>query len=757
MTSLLLLAACMDRSPESEAYPTMEREEKDARDEGWMGRRDGSGAGAAADAPAAVAGAPMPQKLMARAKGRKSSEQLADLGYADDKAPLGGVEEQPATPRAWFPESFVWQPLVEVPESGSVTVPVLVPDTLTTWRLLALGQTRGGAQGGAVTTFASTLPAYVDLVTPTFLYAGDVVRLPVQAVSQQGDPLSAPLEVLVDGVAVGGGSISLAAFGSRTENISINAARAGDLQLLARFGSLDSVERVVSVRPVGRPVESVRGGTLAGPRSFALSASPNGNSGSLVVTVFPGALGVAAAELRAAPSRGDNLANAAYTYAVTGLAGALSAKAGAAGTVPAVAPDVLRAVQLRAWQRIAKDTRTPGVREATTALAALRIAPADSLAGRLAIRLAETLRETQAPDGLWTATAGAPLDVALVQTARAVWALGPDNQSNRLRATGAFERYRPRLAEPYVAAWGLAANVVEEGTAEALRKTVRDALHTTADGAKTLRVDAIGAGGARVSEAEATALAILALPVDDPLRPDLAAGLLGLYDPRHGFGSYGGGYGGDGDTGIICLRALEAVFAGDIPREVVIRVEVDGVEVGRGVLDPSQPHAPVRIMGAALTGLAEHRVTVTSEPAVPGLAFTAVARDYVPWVQLPAAGLDLQVSRPALVVGQPASLGLSVSAPAGVALDVSLGLPAGVEPDATALDALVASNRAASWRGEDGRITITGVRTEGGAWSATIPVTPTLAGVLLADAARVWPSGQPDSAYARVPERWTIR
>lgn len=750
MTSLLLLAACMaDRASEAPA-PVMQREEQDEDLErlGYVG--DAGPSGGAPGAPAAEA-APLGSKDASGKGGRASAfERMAPQKKpeaANFAGILGDLEPEAPTPRAWFPESFLWQPLVEVPESGSVTIPVTVPDTLTTWRILALGQTRGGAQGGAVTTFASTLPAYVDLVTPTFLYAGDVVRLPVQAVSQQGDALSAPLEVLVDGAAVGGGAVSLAAYGSRTEMVSVNAARAGDLMLVARFGTLDSVERTVPVRPVGRPIESVRGGTLAGPRSFDLAASPGATSGSLVVTVFPGALGVARAELDAAPFRGDDLANAAYTYAVTGLASPLAAAAG--DRPPELAPDVLRAAQLRAWQRIAKETRTPGVHEATTALAALRIAPADSLAGRLAIRLAETLRATQAPDGLWTGVAGGTLDASLVQTARAVWALGPENKSNRLRATGAFERYRPRLAAPYVAAWGLAAGVVEEGTAEALRKTVRDALRTTPTGAKTLRVDAARSDGTRVSEAEATALAILALPADDAARPDLAAGLLGLYDPRAGFG--------DGETGILALRALEAVFAGDIPREVVVRVEVDGAEVGRGVLDPSQPHAPVRIVGGALAGVAEHRVTITSEPAVPGLAFTAVARDYVPWTQLPPAGLDLNVSREDMVVGETSSLRLALSAPSGVALDVSVGLPAGVEPLATALDAMVATGRAASWRGEDGRVTITGVRTEGGAWATTIPVTPTLAGVLLADAARVWPSGQPEAAYSRVPERWTIR
>ena len=738
---LLLLGACADRSAEAPREQKNYQEEKDA--EGGMG-------GAPASAPVMADGAGRADKLRARredlgaAKGEASAEMEATPDPTDGPgAPAGG---EAAPTRAWFPESFLWAPLVEVPATGSVTVPVPVPDTLTTWRILALGQSAAGAQGGAVTTFASTLPAYVDVLAPDFLWAGDTVALPVMAVNQEGDTKSETLSVLADGAAIGGGGVTLPAYGTRTERVSLRADRAGELVVTARLGALDAVEKRVAVRPVGRPVDQARGGTLAGPRTFSLATIAGASPGGLTVTVFPGALGVARVELEAAPARGDDLASAAYTYAVAGLAAPLVAE----GTVPA---DTLRATQLRAWQALAKGTRAPGAPEATTALVALRTAPHDTLAGRLAIRLADNLRAEQAADGLWSVPAGTPLDGALVQTARAVWALGADNQANRLRATGAFERQRARLTSPYVAAWALAANVADPARADALRATVRDALGVRADGAKTLRVDARRPDGTVVSEAEATALAILALPADDPasadLAADLAAGLLGLYDPAAGFG--------DGWTGLLALRALEAVFAGEIPKEVAIYVSVDGVEVGRAVLDAKQPHAPVRIVAPGLGGVGDHAVTITSSPAVPGLAFTARARDYLPWSQSAPAGLDLNVTRPALVVGTRAVLGVAVAGPADAVVDVSIGLPAGVDPDRVALDALVYASTIASWRAEEGRVTLRGVRLDGGAWRGEVAVTPTLAGGLLADAARVWPAGDPAQAFARVPERWTIR
>jgi hypothetical protein len=130
----------------------------------------------------------------------------------------------------------------------------------------------------------------------------------------------------------------------------------------------------------------------------------------------------------------------------------------------------------------------------------------------------------------------------------------------------------------------------------------------------------------------------------------------------------------------------------------------------------------------------------------------------VPWEPTAPAGLDLSVVHPTVITaGVPAAVTVSVAGPAGRPFDVSLGLPAGVDPDGAALDALVSAGRMDSWKGEDGRVTLAGIHTNGGAWSAVVPVTPTLAGTLLADAARVWPSDEPDQAFVRVPERWVIR
>src|SRR5262252_2794966 len=103
-----------------------------------------------------------------------------------EKAPT--IDEAPAPPpppaepeethvqsRAWFPETFLFEPLVVTDADGAASLKVRVPDRLTTWRVLALAHSRGGAQAGAVARFQGTLPTYVDPVVPPFLLVGDEV------------------------------------------------------------------------------------------------------------------------------------------------------------------------------------------------------------------------------------------------------------------------------------------------------------------------------------------------------------------------------------------------------------------------------------------------------------------------------------------------------------------------------------------------------------------------------------------------------
>ncbi|MFT7519457.1 MAG: hypothetical protein ACI9MC_001599, partial [Kiritimatiellia bacterium] len=128
------------------------------------------------------------------------AEEEADYGEGgesgDEPAPEG---EGGAKARTWFPETFLWQPLVQTDSDGVAQVDVLVPDQLTTWRVLALAHSRAGSQAGAVHTFDSRMDLYVDPVIPDFLHVGDRLDLPVQVVNTSATSSSQTLNVMTTG------------------------------------------------------------------------------------------------------------------------------------------------------------------------------------------------------------------------------------------------------------------------------------------------------------------------------------------------------------------------------------------------------------------------------------------------------------------------------------------------------------------------------------------------------------------------------
>lgn len=768
---LLLLASCGARdamapsSPEPLTTVDQEVEEKPmdapasaaapARQAAKMKSADGAEGGGMDDATLAVGGAP------------GFFGESPPPPPEEDKRKGNAAPAEAGAVRAWFPESFLWQPLVETGGSGSATVQFTVPDTLTTWRILALGQTARGSQGGTTHTFLSTLPAYVDVAAPLELRVGDAVDMPVQVVNQGADALRGSLSVSVTGgLGQGGSGVNIAPWGSSASTVRTVANHAGQLVIRAGLTSgagepIDTVQKVVTVSPVGRPIEQSRAGTLAGPRTVTFDPVGNALDGSVAITVFPGALSVLRQELDLAGGRGGDLGSAAYAWRVSQSAAPLVASA-------EVAPATVRDLSLVALQRLVRGTRSAGSDPATTMDAALALAglghtEGDTLETRLAGRLRDVVAQQQQPDGLWTLGAGYGLDDQLVASARCLWALrqadtgaaGAEStvvKGARLRFSGALERFGDRLSDPYVAAWAITsggAGALDGELQAKLRKVVQDALVKNADG--SLRLDpTLGANSARVlrtSTAEATAVALLALSGDSAedvtRRADLATGALGRWSPGAGFG---GGWGG-----LTALTALATAMGGEIPDSVTITLYADDAPVGQGALDPKQKHAPVRL---AVPGAA-HTLRVEASPAVPGLAFTAVSTSWVPWVQPEARGLELRVTPPARpLLGRKDTLRVEIAGPTGASADVDIDLPAGVDlADVLALNAALSATSGTATT-EEGAVHLRGLTLVNGAWSADLPVTPTLGGSLQSGAAVVTLSD--GETFTSLPSTWVV-
>ncbi len=772
-TSGLVLGGCSNKDT---AEATMAVGAKEANSDGMLAMKaEGLGRSRAPASPAAAppAEADMamdrPKRQMANELAKSSELSMASevtIGAGSLGGLIGGIggeAEPPKAPRAWFPETFVWAPLLVTDTEGRGQLSAKIPDRLTTWRILALGHSRAGSLAAAEARFLGTLPVYVDPVVPAFLTAGDEVRLPIQVVNTTDSPVAKVLVVSVQGAVSRPlrAPIKLPPRGSALELVSLRADRAGMVLLKASLGAADSIERTFNVEPSGRPVRLERSGTLAAPRSFELEAPPDAEreGAKAVLTVLPGALALLKSELVASGLRGG-VANDGYSLLLAGRASELLKALGAE-----VDAETLRTMKIVAMQRALRHARAPELDAAVLLAGAALAHPGDAVLERLGDRLVSTILVAQRPDGTFGGQTGYTLQRLLVITAEGARAVGAHTktaiaknraQGARLRARGAFERYLGQVDDPFTAAVILSSGAVSGSMANTLLERVTKAIVTREDGSKVLPVPegVVRSDGVAPSEVEATAhaaLALLSQNADKLLAMDLGSALLSSYRPSMGWG--------DGRANLTCLYAVLELFKEPIPENVAIILEQGGVEVTRGTLSGQALREVLKLTGTPPRSAGKHGWTVRAEPPVPGLGFSLSVEVYVPWTSdARKGGLELKVSVGAASVGTKARIDVLATAPADVALDVEIPLPAAVSADEASLETLVSSGEISSFRVEDGKVAVVvPPREPGKLVSFGFSASPTLAGKLHAAAPSLAPSGRAHEAVFVAPPEWIVK
>jgi hypothetical protein len=705
MLGVAAAAACAARSERDserdEARPTLER--------------------AGNFSPEAPAPSEVEQGARVKDDGKdRAKESRADhgssgrLAVATAAAPAKAGAKTPEGPtRAWFPETFLFAPLVVTDDHGAAVVPVRVPDRLTTWRVLALAHARTGAQAGAVTRFLGTLPIYVDPVVPPFLVQRDEVRLPIQIINTTDHDVTATLEVAANGASIlglgrAGGTRSVAAQSSALDHATLVADRAGSVRLRVGLGGTDAVERSFEVRPAGRPVTETRSGTLAAPRSFSTAGTPGADPSTdrVRLRVFPGALALLRSELSASTARAG-VDDDAYALLLAGKAAGLLA-----ALHDRADPDALRELAIVAGQRAIRDGRTLDVDRAALLTEPALAHANNPVLARLGERAAAYLAQNQRPDGTFAGATGWTLQRVLVVTAEATRAAAAASataaQRQRAmqvaaRAAGAFGRTSAQVSDGFTAAAILASGAATGELAEMLRTRVRSAILRTDDGAAYLDVPVgvVRGDGAVPSRVEATALAVLALGGDKqvPLA-DLGTTLLGAYSLARGWG--------DGRTNLVAMQAVLALFKDPLPRSVKITLQMDDAAVVEGTLEGDKLRDVLALDGPA-PGLAHpHRWKLIAEPAVPGLGYSLALDSWPPWHKETTQG-GLELALPPEVraaVGVPVDLAITAIAPSGIALHIQQALPAGVQVDAPSLEAQVKAGTIERFVASDGALDV---------------------------------------------------
>ncbi|MCB9758945.1 MAG: hypothetical protein H6739_03825 [Alphaproteobacteria bacterium] len=742
--TLLLLAGCgaaYDAEPMPSPTTAMEAEQARRADTGVAdnaapARKKGRASWEASG------GAPQPPGAPPAAEPAPEDDAVEEEIAAMDGKDAGGGDGAGVPTRAWFPETFLWEPAVVTDANGHAELTVTVPDTLTTWRVLALAASREGAQAGDVHRFSSTLPVYVDPVLPPWLRMGDEVVLPVQVVNTTGDDVTAQLQVATAGlVGAGGGAVRIPAYGSALETVRVRAPRPGPASLTASLGADDRIQRTLDVEPVGRKVSQSRAGLLGSEDAVELITAADAEYARVRLVLYPGPLGVLRSELAVAGARGGTVANSAYAFALGARGEALLTALGA----EVDDPDALRATRLRAQQGLVRATRAPSTDTAAMVLYGLKGGQPDAVAERLAARLHRQLLDAQLPDGSWPVPPGTLLQQLIANTAFMAWLL--DDPAATVRASAVVERYADRLIDPdtgdaYTAALVLRAGLGTAETKALLREQIEAAL--AADGVGDARVAlpsgvrGILGGTPSSAEVEATVAQVL----EGAPAAELAASVIARYQPGRGFG--------DGLAGLAALDALAKLGERQLPESLDVVLRVDGEEVERHTLrGAALAETAVLTAPAPLAG--SHRYEVTSDGAWPGLAWHLDLDTWVPWdAGAGPEGLEVEVAHGVFRKGQPVDVTLTVAGPDDEALVVSHSLPAGFTLDERSVQGAIVK------QADDDVLTVEIASGHGGMTQVRFQAVPTLSGALSTGPATVALSRKPDLVATAPPQRWTV-
>lgn len=185
----------------------------------------------------------------------------------------GGGEGQLRTN---FPDTGYWSPDVHTSPDGTATLLVTMPDSLTTWRLTAIGATANTDVGYVTSDIVSTKTFHVDPAFPRFLVSGDRVSLAATVTNATDTDVAAKVTAsspALSFAATAAQNVTVPAHGRTVLHWEATAGPPGDATIIldARAGSLsDAVKLTLPVTPGG----AAAGVTQAGEITASSASTP---------------------------------------------------------------------------------------------------------------------------------------------------------------------------------------------------------------------------------------------------------------------------------------------------------------------------------------------------------------------------------------------------------------------------------------------------------------------------------------------------
>jgi len=215
---------------------------------------------------------------------------------------LGDGLAQVERVRQFFPETWVWQPMLLTDEYGKAELELTAPDTITTWKLHAVASARAGGIGIGDASLTVFQEFFVEPDLPYAVTRGEEVPIRIQVfnylpVTQvvrlelEGDAWFDLLDPGATTIAVEAGSVRAATFRIRPAALGRHEVR-----VVARGANkADAVVREIHVEPEGVPAVYVENGRLkAGERATIDLAYPAGivtESETTILAITPSLMG----------------------------------------------------------------------------------------------------------------------------------------------------------------------------------------------------------------------------------------------------------------------------------------------------------------------------------------------------------------------------------------------------------------------------------------------------------------------------------
>jgi hypothetical protein len=226
----------------------------------------------------------------------------ATAGRGSAPAPLASLGQMPvgmlpfARVRGDFRETACWLPRIVTDAAGAARAELTLPDSLTSWRLTAVGVAADARVGVGRAAVKASLPLSVQLVAPRFALEGDGLELVALVHNNTAGPrtftLRWRLDMPGDKPTAQPAPVELEAAAGATVRhalppVAFGAAGVATLAVeVAGGGDSDAERRELTVYPLGRPREFTAAGSFEGAYSVPVPAGfvP----GDMMVTISRG-------------------------------------------------------------------------------------------------------------------------------------------------------------------------------------------------------------------------------------------------------------------------------------------------------------------------------------------------------------------------------------------------------------------------------------------------------------------------------------